>query len=787
MKGSDGVAQAGPATTGIPAVACSRPKLKRTDDRSWSRLFNTLQCRVVVLLLMILIPFVILNGILYHSTLENQRATGLRDKLDLAWALAGSFNEFLKDVLYHEQIIGTRVGRPNISNQERQRLLEAGKIQLRIVPEVRWVDTGGRIAASTELTAIGAQVNDLRFFRDISPLKNWAISSEIITESGKEPFVHVSQGILDENGSLGGIVVTSLNQEQLDKILSANGTSGVAVALLDAEGNVVYSHPKMGGFWNEHEWAGRYPHLKRDMGNVEIVATVSGADRRAHLTALAPVSGTDWAIGASFPEDDALAATISTIWRDAELFIIVGILAFAVALFQSRKIIAPLQTLRRFSQAVARGETVGRIELRGPVELQDLAGSFNYMKNEILAREKALQRAQDRLEAQVQKRTLALNATLEKLRSEAAERKDAEEKTSRAKALLQSVFNGIAEPLLMLDDNLRVIIINEAGCKYYGIGSCEVAVGKTCYEAFKGRSSPCENCRIPSSVSTGECTTFERGGLFAPDRVEQVAVYPMRRKGNGLSGAIVRISDITETKSIEKQLMRADRLSSLGQLSGGIAHEIRNPLAGINLLIDVLDDEDKFVRTEQELEILGEIKGSIKRIDVIIKKVLDFAKSSDSTLSRVGLKPLIQDTVKLWQSKIRNTGIRLSLSLPDDIPEVMGDAIEIQQVLHNLVQNAVEAVPPEGTIEINLLSGELSFGRNRPAVIIEVIDSGAGIPEDQENSIFNPFFTTKPTGTGLGLSICHQIVARHGGIILFNSKPGAGTMFRVELPAAQRS
>ena len=138
-----------------------------------------------------------------------------------------------------------------------------------------------------------------------------------------------------------------------------------------------------------------------------------------------------------------------------------------------------------------------------------------------------------------------------------------------------------------------------------------------------------------SAILEGKSTTFDRKGLFDSERIEQMTVYPVDEISQGVSGAIMRISDITESRNMEKHLIRADRLSSLGVLSGGIAHEIRNPLAGISLFIDVLSDEEKFNRTSQEQNIFEEIKRNIKKIDGIIKRVLDFSRQSETTtLSR---------------------------------------------------------------------------------------------------------------------------------------------------------
>ena len=245
--------------------------------------------------------------------------------------------------------------------------------------------------------------------------------------------------------------------------------------------------------------------------------------------------------------------------------------------------------------------------------------------------------------------------------------------------------------------------------------------------------------------------------------------------------------DITESRNMENQLTRADRLSSMGVLAGGIAHEIRNPLHAMSLFLDVLTDEEKFSRTGQELNVFQEIKSNIKRIDAIIRRVLDFSRQSVSTSQKIEAGVLIEQSLQLWKSKMSKSGIKLGLSVEENLPEVLGDPIEIQQVLTNLVQNAVEAMKQTGVLGIIAESGTLSFDKKRPAVIIKVQDSGPGIPLDQQKNVFTPFFTTKYSGTGLGLAISHRIISRHGGLISFESIPDEGTTFTLELPVAPES
>jgi PAS domain S-box-containing protein len=401
--------------------------------------------------------------------------------------------------------------------------------------------------------------------------------------------------------------------------------------------------------------------------------------------------------------------------------------------------------------------------------------------------EEELQKARSELEQRVEERTVELKSSNEELLLEIEERKRAEEKIWKARALLRNVVDGISEPLLMLDTNLSVRMLNKAALKYYQLDAYQDAIGKPCQEVSKGESYPCDKCPVPSVISDARNATYDRKGPFDPNRLEQVTIYPLQEESGEVMGCILRITDITKEKEVERQLLLADRLSSLGQLSGGIAHEIRNPLAGINLFVDVLCDEDKFERTDNELEIFEEIKNNINRIDVIIRGILDFSKDSDAVSAEIDLNSLIEETLKLWHAKMRNQEIRLQLSLEEDLPTFFGDPIGIQQVVNNLIHNAVEAMEGGGLLQISTQKGIFSVSEGRPVVIIQVQDTGPGIAPDQQEKIFNPFFTTKRTGTGLGLSISHQIIERHGGIISCNSQPDELTTFKIELPTTPKS
>jgi len=366
--------------------------------------------------------------------------------------------------------------------------------------------------------------------------------------------------------------------------------------------------------------------------------------------------------------------------------------------------------------------------------------------------------------------------------NDVSERKRAEEKIRKNRAMLHAVFNGISSPLILLDKNLTIHILNDAAKEYYQKSGFKNTLGRPCFEAFRGKTIHCEECKIPSAVQSRQHKTFEQKSVIYPGKYEQITVYPVQEKESGVTGAIVYIRDITENKKLQEQLIRSDRLTSLGMLSGGIAHEIRNPLASIILFLDILNDKKKFDPTDKELELFNEIKNNVYKIDGIIRRVLDFAKPSLKTTTEIDINTLIRDEIKLWSTQFRKSDITSRLSLEDAIPSISGDPIEIRQVVNNLVQNAIEVMKTGGTFDIKTTRGISSFHKDRRVVLIKIKDTGPGMEPKHLHRIFNPFFTTKPNGTGLGLAITHQIIERHGGIISCEAELGKGTTFTIELP-----
>jgi signal transduction histidine kinase len=752
------------------------------------RFSDSIQGRLILLLAAILVPVLALQAWVHYNRLHSQQDQEVEANLEIAYAMGEAFDGFVQDVLRQELAIGMSFALFHpLPEKEIGHFLDKGKAEWAGSLDIHWVTPRGRVQGSTNPEEIGRDLSGLSYFGQILAGREWVISDLAPSDGSKGAHFAIARRINDRGTTSPlGILVAEVSPEHLDRILGLERDGGRAITFLDTRGRVVYRFPARKWTWEERDWQRKYPFIRDGLEGSDIKDILAGHDGKERILAVTKLDFTGWLAGADRPEEEVMGPIVSGMLLDICLLFFFGGLAFLAALAISRTITVPVKKLRDHAVCLGQGEAHLMGKMSGPRELRDLAGAFDVMAEEIRIREDALRKAQSDLEVRVRERTAKLAEACEALKGEIGERQIAEDALRQSESMLQTVFNGISEPLIMLDKDLGVRMLNDASRKYFQVNDRAKAVGGSCHDLSGGGCAPCEKCTIPALVSRGDAAAFERKGALDADRIEQVVIYPLEAMNGGARGAIIRISDITEKRKLEKHLIRADRLSSLGQLSGGIAHEIRNPLSGINLYVDILGDEERFTRTEQELNILSEIKGNIHRINGIIKRVLDFARQSDSPVAGIDMNSLIQESLRLWHSKMKNNGIVLHLSLEENLPIVLGDAIGLQQIINNLVQNAIEAMTDGGSLEIATASGVLSLAQDRPAIHVSVKDNGQGIAPEQQKNIFNPFFTTKHTGNGLGLSISHQIVARHGGILSFESAPGKGTTFTVELPAAPK-
>jgi two-component system NtrC family sensor kinase len=223
-------------------------------------------------------------------------------------------------------------------------------------------------------------------------------------------------------------------------------------------------------------------------------------------------------------------------------------------------------------------------------------------------------------------------------------------------------------------------------------------------------------------------------------------------------------------------LILAERLSSLGELTAGVAHELRNPLAGIKINTQVLSRKQDL--TEMERRLLESTQEGIEKIQKIVDDMLHFAKPRASHFKEQALNEVVDKSLAILQARVKKGHISAVFDRGEGLPSVRIDIHQIQQVLINLMLNAIQAMEKGGTLTIR------TFLEGGGAVGVEIRDTGVGIPLPYLKKVFDPFFTTKSEGTGLGLSISLKILENHGATIDVVSREGEGACFTIHFPAA---
>ncbi len=247
---------------------------------------------------------------------------------------------------------------------------------------------------------------------------------------------------------------------------------------------------------------------------------------------------------------------------------------------------------------------------------------------------------------------------------------------------------------------------------------------------------------------------------------------------NGRSALLINMMDVTKAREMERLLHIQDRMTSLGHVAAGIAHEIRNPLSGINIYLDTagqLLERGGGMGTLRE--VLEKIQAASSQIESVIKRVLDFSRPSEPKLSSIDINQPIKEALGLSSVMLRKTGIVINTDLAEGLPSCKADPQLIEQVILNLVTNAAEAMKDMKQGKKIIISTSVQGGR----VLVSVADSGPGVSPELVQKIFDPFFSTKRSSTGIGLSICQRIIHDHGGTLTVSSGRLGGAEFSFSL------
>jgi len=276
---------------------------------------------------------------------------------------------------------------------------------------------------------------------------------------------------------------------------------------------------------------------------------------------------------------------------------------------------------------------------------------------------------------------------------------------------------------------------------------------------------------------------YERNGV---KRVLSLMISPMKTESGQSSGYVMTVLDRTEHFIMERQIRRTDKLAALGELSAGLAHEIKNPLTAIKGFAQLLPKrfgDEQFLHKFSSM-----LNNELMRIDELTERLLTFARPNVGGMREIAIQDLIEDAVLLAKYQLEKAGIRYIVKGCEPPPRVVGSPGRLSQVFLNIIINGLHAMHKGGFLTVRIFRSMYLIPDTGtvPAVVIDFVDTGVGIEEGRIDSIFNPFFTTKESGTGLGLSISYRIIEEHGGVIEVKSSKGAGTRMRIALPEVEQ-
>ena len=363
------------------------------------------------------------------------------------------------------------------------------------------------------------------------------------------------------------------------------------------------------------------------------------------------------------------------------------------------------------------------------------------------------------------------------------------EEMSRDKKEWEKTFDGITDMVWIEDSKQRLVRANRALHVGTGLTSLEV-VGMSCRDLLKKIGAAEGECLCIETITEKRPCFRELKGVGG--NIFHFWTYPLIGENGRLYSLVHYLKDVTAQKRLEQQLIRSDRLASLGTLVAGIAHEINNPLGIIagyaEALLDRAKDHALLENPEFEdfPEYLQTIHNEIFRCKGILRSLLDFARPTAGAFREIDMNELIKEVILLVNHRARRLNHNIMLSLDRDIPKIYADPGNLRQVFMNIIINSMYFTPEGGSITIatETASDTGSAERDR-SIKVTISDTGAGIAPAIIGKIFDPFFTTKPVGegTGLGLAICHKIIEEHGGSIDVMSEVGDGTTLIIRLPA----
>ena len=446
------------------------------------------------------------------------------------------------------------------------------------------------------------------------------------------------------------------------------------------------------------------------------------------------------------------------------------VLALALGTYLARRMIRPLRLVRDGAKRIGAGELDHTLEVKTGDEVQELAQEFNNMTRKL----RELYAGMDQT---IQERTHELRETLNELQK-------AHQELIQSEYRYSDLVENASDSIQVTDADGRIRSANRRQVALFQRNLAEI-VGSD-FLAWVANEHREPTKRALESVLRGDELSAFATVLQVGDHQRipvEIAATPVI-EGTQVVGARAIIRDTRERKQMEAQLIKAERLSSVGALAAGVAHEINNPLGIITMFAQRTLEKAK--KGDVDLDKLEKIVQQARRVAQITKGLLDFSRAGPTDFVEFSVTRVIEETVALVAERARRSSIDLVLDQQEHLPVTLGNPQQIGQVILNLLLNALHATDSGGSIHLRATVSESTrLEHCTRAVRVTVADTGTGIPPEALPHLFEPFFTTKGPGegTGLGLSVSYGIIKEHHGILFAENRPEGGAIFTFELPA----
>ena len=343
--------------------------------------------------------------------------------------------------------------------------------------------------------------------------------------------------------------------------------------------------------------------------------------------------------------------------------------------------------------------------------------------------------------------------------------------------LYDTVFDSLNHGVIVLDDKHKVLIANRASSRLIPFADMD-SEGQFVWEVVSDREIASFLNKVLNSQEKVVDRDFPLGNGHT--RIIACAIMPLVRSGS-IRGSLIHLEDVTEKRTKEARLRRAESLAALTTLTAGVAHEIKNPLGSIGIHIQLIQKrlkEKDFVSTDEIEKYLSVINEEVNRLNKVVLDFLFAVRPIDTQPELRDPNQVIRELLDFLKYELQEAKVALKTGL-NEVPYIELDEKYIKQAMLNIIQNALSAMPDGGILNIQTC-------REDEMVVISITDTGTGIPEEKLDKIFEPYFTTRDFGSGLGLTLVYKIVKEHHGEVVVKSREGEGTTFLLSFPVPQR-